>query len=103
MKTKMVLCKLRHKHPVIDELESIFPVEIDPFDFMSMAQTVSEKLAYVEELELYVTGLTPALASVLNYCTLHAIPCALWHFNKLTDTYVRQVCITDVLSLSEAK
>lgn len=98
-KKKMVLCKARHNHAEMDLLESVFPSTIDPFDFTEMHETVCKKLANVDFLELYVTGLTPALVAVLNYCTWNGIPCKLWHFNKRTGQYTQQATMCSVLKI----
>lgn len=92
----MVLCKLRHKHPLVDPLEAIFPTEIDPFDYYAMHKMIDAKLKDAKSLNLYVTGLSPALVAVLNYCTLYSITCVLWHFNKLTGLYVKQRTMTTI-------
>lgn len=92
---KMVLCAARHSHPTIDGLPAIFEGEINPMDFNGMMKIAARKLKGVDALDLYVTGLTPALVAVLNVCIISAIPCRLWHYNRATNAYDVQIVATD--------
>jgi hypothetical protein len=42
------------------------------------------------ELDLYVTGMTVALVSVINYAIHNHIPLTLWHYNKANESYYPQ-------------
>lgn len=92
---KMILCAARHSHPAIDGLPAIFEGEINPMDFNGMMKIAARKLKGVDALDLYVTGLTPALVAVLNVCIISAIPCRLWHYNRATNAYDVQIVATD--------
>lgn len=86
---KMELCKARHNiEQAIDG--SIFDNQINPLDIQSMDNTVREVLKGVTVLHLYVTGLTVALVSVINYCHSTNIKLILWHYDRNTDDYYRQ-------------
>ena len=64
---KMMLCEGRHEIPeAVDG--AIFPAVIpDPTDLEAMMAIVNGKLRYCAKLDLYVTGLTVALVTVVNY------------------------------------
>ena len=47
-------------------------------------------LEYGDTLRLYVTGLTPALVSVINWCKSHQVKLVLLHYNKSTGGYFEQ-------------
>ena len=91
---KMILCAARHSHPAIDGLPAIFEGDINPMDFNGMMKIAARKLKGVDALDLYVTGLTPALVATLNVCIINLIPCTLWHYNKDTGGYEPQVVPT---------
>jgi hypothetical protein len=90
---KYVLVNARHKHP---QLQGVLPMfeEMNShklFDFDYHKRIIHEKLKEQHgELLLYVTGLTPLLISVLNYCRLFNIPVVLLHYNSSTNRYVSQ-------------
>lgn len=85
---KIGLCEGRHQMPVE---EYIFPQVVEnPFDFSELEKVVHEKLKDVKELDLYVSGLTPVLIAVVNYCVYNAISLTLYHFNLSTEEYVPQ-------------
>jgi len=81
------LCVGRHQTPATD---SIFPNIVNPFDFEQMEEIVKNKLELCKKLNLYVTGLTTALITVVNYCNNNNIDLTLYHYNKDTDSYVEQ-------------
>lgn len=91
---KMVLCAARHSHPAIDGLPAVFEDNIDPMDFSGLMRIAARKLKGVRTLDLYVTGLTPALVAVLNVCMIDLISCTLWHYNKDAGGYEPQVAAT---------
>ena len=63
----MALCEGRHEIPeAVDG--AIFPSVIpDPTDLEAMAKIAGDKLRHCGKLDLYVTGLSVALATVINY------------------------------------
>jgi len=81
------LCAGRHQTPATD---SIFPNTVNPFDFKQMEVIVKNKLMFCKKLDLYVTGLTTALITVVNYCNNNNIELTLYHYNKDNDGYVEQ-------------
>ena len=84
------LCKGRHSTPAD---KAIFSNEINPFDFVGMEKACKETLGHIQPcdvVELYVTGLTPALVTVINYCLENGINLKLYHFNRDTNDYVSQ-------------
>ena len=91
---KMILCDGRHEHREIRGLPAIFGNVVDPFDFEGMSKTAAMKLRGIKSLDLYVTGITPAVAVVLNVCMINLIPCCLWHYDRNTDSYVPQEMAT---------
>lgn len=90
---KYVLIKSRHEHADIDKLPAIFDnvSSTQIFDFDYHKKVIHSKLqCKTEDLILYVTGLTPLLISVLNYCKLFNINVILYHYDASIDTYVAQ-------------
>jgi len=87
--------KGRHQHRDIDDLPAIFD-GINTgylFDFDYHKRIIHDAFSKIhpgEDLHLYVTGLTPVLVSVLNYCRLLRISVTLYHYDASTDRYVRQ-------------
>jgi len=96
---KFVLVKSRHKHPDIAKIPAIFESisgkQILDFDWHK--KIIHNKLQHkkfgAEPLEVYVTGLTPVLISVLNYCRLFDISLVLYHHSVVSDSYVSQTVI----------
>ena len=85
----MALCEGRHVIPqAVDG--SIFENTLDPLNFQEMEVIATEKLKGLKSLELYVTGLTVALVSVLNICHKENISVTLWHYNRDTASYYSQ-------------
>lgn len=84
----------RHHHRELEGLESIFPGHVNHLNFEGMNSMAELKLKGVDHLDLYVTGLSSALAAVLTVCTLHSISCSLWHFDRDKDSYVEQKTAT---------
>ena len=85
----MSLCEGRHAIPqAIDG--SIFGTEVDPLDFVGMEREAIKQLHGVFYLDLYVTGLTVALISVLNVCRSKNIKVTLYHYNRETGDYYGQ-------------
>lgn len=83
------LCAGRHATPA--QGNAIFENVVENvFDFVSLRDIVKEKLRCCSELDLYVTGLTPVLIAVLNYCIEYNIQCTLYHFNRDSGEYTPQ-------------
>ena len=91
---KVGLIKGRHSLPVENY---IFDKEIeDPTNLDKMDKIVEEKLKNVdtkETLEVYVTGLTVALTTVIKYCLDNYINLTLYHFDKESGNYFPQIII----------
>lgn len=81
------LCKGRHKTPAT---ESIFPETVNPFDFAGNREIVAQVLKDIlpcDYIAVYVTGLTPALVTVINYCLESGINLLLKHFDRESGEY----------------
>ena len=90
---KYVLIKSRHKHAQLKGVRYLFNgiQNTQMFDFDWHKKIIHSKLKQHDgDLLLYVTGLTPILISVINYCRLFNIPVVLFHYNTQTDRYVPQ-------------
>lgn len=92
---KYILIKSRHEHSNINNLPAIFDnVQSNQiFDFDYHKKVIHSKLKdrdRDEELVLYVTGLTPLLISVLNYCRMFDISIVLYHYDMSIDKYMAQ-------------
>ena len=92
---KFVLFKGRHSHPEIDGLPAIFPDGVDVMDFarlFEIATAAVSKVAKVhgERLDLYCTGLTPAVCAVVNACIWQDVELTCWHYDKAADGYKPQ-------------
>ena len=89
---KCGLCKGRHQIPTN---KFIFPAVINPLDLDWQYDTAiksMKELGIMEDgkLELYVTGLTVALITVLSICRSYNISVTLLHYNRNTDDYYKQ-------------
>lgn len=92
---KVILCEARHHHSEIEGLPSIFTNTIS-MDFASMDETASKfvkdnmETVNAEGLDLYVTGMTPAVCAVIRACLRYDAELRLWHYDRDTDTYICQ-------------
>lgn len=85
------LVRGRHEMPVDDYLfDSIDNV----LDFESMRREIAHRLAGVQQLHLYVTGLTAATVEVMNFCIEHNVELTLFHFDRDSQSYVAQTTAT---------
>lgn len=89
---KCGLCEGRHQIPTN---KFIFPSVINPTDLdwqYDIAVKSMRDLGIMEdgELELYVTGLTVALITVLNICKSYNISVTLLHYDKNNNDYYKQ-------------
>jgi len=89
------LCEGRH---ILPESVSgyIFPQSVNPTDLVEMDKTCHEKLKNCDHLKLYVTGLTVALVTVINYCCRNHIYLILYHFDRESGSYYTQLVLTQV-------
>jgi len=89
------LVKGRHDIPNVDAF--IFDDAItDVTDIDGMMLVVADKLKDVNDVDVFVTGLSVALVSVINFCTLHNIKLTLHHFNRDTGGWFAQPVFSDV-------
>lgn len=88
-KKTLVLCEGRHEMPSVVE-GAIFGNSLNPLDVDGLEKTASEKLAGIQHLTLYVTGLTVALVAVINVCRQNDIELALMHFDRSSGGFYRQ-------------
>ena len=87
---KVGLCKGRHN--IADVSDYIYPIIVDPtnlFELDKIATTYVLNLQ-IDSLDLYVTGLSVALVSVINICNKFNINLTLWHYDNTTNNYYPQ-------------
>lgn len=89
---KLILCKNRHDTPV-GVTGCVFPSEINPLQVDEMERYAELILEGIDELELYVTGLSVALVAVINVCHKYGIKLTLMHYNRDTGNYYAQPVI----------
>lgn len=92
---KCVLFRARHSHPEINGLPEIFHDGMDPmgFDQLSYFATLfftGPSGGRSKQIDLYVTGLTPATCAVIDVCIRLGKRLTLWHYDKKRDTYKPQ-------------
>lgn len=89
----MGLCEERHAIPQVTD-GYFFPSEVNPTDTGALWDMACNKLLlYNNEnirINLYVTGLTVALVTVINICITSNIKLTLWHYNRDTNDYFSQ-------------
>lgn len=90
---RYVLMNNRHSHKDINNLPAIFTEAVDIFDFDLHKKIIHMKLKDCGHLDLYVTGVTQLLVSVLNYCKLFNIEVTLFHYDIDTNRYRSQSVI----------
>lgn len=85
------LCEGRHNMPSNCK-GSIFSNTINPLDIDGLNKTALQfvETHCVDELHLYVTGLTVALVAVINACHEYGIALKLYHYDKTTGDYYLQ-------------
>ena len=94
---KIGLCKGRHDIGEVEEY--IFEKEVNPLDIEGLNIICIEKLKNIPintELYLYVTGLTVALVTVINYCSKNHMGLTLFHYDKNNNSYYPQPVLTQV-------
>ena len=88
---KKIMCLFEGRHEMPSYVEGAVLKDIhDITDLEEMSDQCHMALQDCNELVLFVTGLTPALVSVVNYCTYNHIKLTLMHWNKNTGTYFQQ-------------
>lgn len=89
---RLGLCEGRHEIPEVSGY--IFPKDFfeseNLFDFDRINDRIHEVLKDESNVTLYVTGFTPALVEVINYCTFNLMQLKLMHFNRETNSYITQ-------------
>lgn len=88
----VALCESRHEIPQAVN-GSVFPENIDPTDFNAMACLCEYALnpalnVGVQQINLYVTGLSSALLTVVNYCRERNVKLITYHYNRETGDYL---------------
>jgi len=104
-KTEFVLCPSRHSHPSIDGLPSVFKETQDIFnlgytdEFKSFCSESSVYGWSHKQVNVYVTGLTPALDKFLKkissvnyrrneeYSNYSDLSVVLFHYDRSQDKY----------------
>lgn len=87
------LCEGRHEIPGLEDY--IFGEIEDPMDFEDLEYRAASwievaKKAEVDVVKLYVTGLTPALTSVIKMCAIRHMTLMLMHYDRESNTYKAQ-------------
>ena len=54
---------------------------------------LNDNLKSGESLNLYVTGLTAALVSMINACHRSNVPLILWHYDRTSRDYYKQIVL----------
>lgn len=92
---KKIMCLFEGRHEMPTYVEGAVLHNIrDITDLETMSKQCHESLQDCKGLVLFVTGLTPALMSVVNYCIFNHIPLTLMHWNREDNSYFKQhVCI----------
>lgn len=93
MKLKLGLCQGRHNLPAVDGY--VFANTVDPTDIIGLTETAWNSVpSDCDELDLYVTGLTPATLAVVYTCQRKGINLTCWHYNRDDDSYFPQTVIS---------
>ena len=88
---KKIMCLFEGRHEMPPYVEGAVLRNIhDITDLEKMSNQCHESLQDCNDLVQFVTGLTPALVSVVNYCTFNHIPLTLMHWNRVTNSYFKQ-------------
>lgn len=88
---RYALCEGRHEMPS-DCMGSIFPNMLTPTDIIGLQETAARFLVEqeIDQLGLYVTGLSVALVAVINACHELNIPLTLYHYDRDSNSYYTQ-------------
>lgn len=88
----VALCDSRHEIPMAVN-GSVFPEVIsNPMGFNALYGMCAEALDAavnngVNRINVYVTGLTPALLTLINYCHDNGVTLITWHYDKVNGDY----------------
>lgn len=89
----VALCESRHDIPeAIDG--AIFPETIsDPMNFGLLRELCRDAMtpaikSGVKKFNIYVTGLTPALLTVINFCRENSVEVVTHHYDRNSGTYI---------------
>ena len=90
----MMLFPARHDMPEHVK-EPVYPVPVNPADIPAMREICRDILCPkvtrgMTQLNLYVTGLSAALAEVIRFCYRNDVTLTLWHYNRETGEYMPQ-------------
>ena len=90
----VALCEGRHDIPEARDGAIFHQIE-DPSDIPALERHAASviKATHVNDLTVYVTGLTQALAATLNACRVYGVTVTLMHYNSATGKYVSQPMI----------
>lgn len=101
MNTVFALCANRHEE--LAGIPALFPQgffdnQVDMFDYERMEvqlhfvlnQLLEARTTELPWLFVYVTGYTPAMLAVVNFCQLYNIPLTALHWDKRSKQYVPQ-------------
>lgn len=95
------LCEGRHN--IENVTDYIFPAAFfatseDMFDFKRMQEQIKkvfDEFSRYEEIDIYITGYTPALVEVINYILKNNFKYVyLFHYNKDSNDYEEQPLFT---------
>lgn len=87
------LCEGRHeipgvRHYIFGEIEN--PMDFEDLEYRAATWLEEAIKAEVDIVKLYVTGLTPALTSVIKMCAIRHLTLKLMHYDRETDSYKEQ-------------
>lgn len=87
------LCEGRHEIPgvtdyIFGEIED--PMDFDDLEYRAACWLEEAKKSEVDVVKLYVTGLTPALTSVIKACSIRHMNLKLMHYDRENDSYKAQ-------------
>ena len=91
---KIGLIKGRHEIPEVEEryifIEELNPTDVKETEGKAYSVLSAIKRAGEQHIELYVTGLTMAVISVINAARRHGMRITLYHYDRETGKYFPQ-------------
>jgi len=92
MNYKFGLCAGRHAIPQVQDF--IFNEVLNPTDFYGMLKTARETIPEdADSIEVFVTGLTPAMLAVARVCFERQINLIAWHYDRDAGGYKSQLVL----------
>lgn len=93
-----VLIKNRHKHHDINDLPALFDYcsSNQIFDYDYHKKIIHKHLQSKTKgsvIHVYLTGLTPLLLSVINYCHMFSLSLVVYHYDTDTNSYRSQTIL----------